>query len=175
MVLTYTEMCAIHALGNTGLNLGLLAAFECCNETPCNLSCADDCSSLSPIRWCSMQRLQYLVARPYLLEGDNTSEQCLEIITGSSKHSAKVAGGISMKTIVRSQLAKLQLACVKGSNPGRLQIPHPALYQYVQQEKHSMTRSTFLHEASIRYLIVFGGISGVLSAMYVVPKLLTEF
>ena len=121
-----------------------------------------------------MQRLQYLVARPYLLEGDNTSEQCLEIITGSSKHSAKVAGGISMKTIVRSQLAKLQLACVKGSNPGRLQIPHPALYQYVQQEKHSMTRSTFLHEASIRYLIVFGGISGVLSAMYVVPKLLTE-
>ena len=79
-----------------------------------------------------------------------------------------------MKTTVQHQLRQLQITFEPGSNPGRVQIPYGALLQHVQQEQRSLTTSAFLHEASLRYLMVFGGVSGVLAATYVIPKLLTE-
>lgn len=98
----------------------------------------------------------------------------LAIITGSGKHSHTSTTPAGMKTVVKNLLIQLGLPCEAGTNPGRLQIPYDALYKYVQQEQHSSILSTFLHEASLRYLILFGGVSGLCAAMYVIPKLLIE-
>lgn len=123
-----------------------------------------------------VQRLQYLARHPDLLNKQDSLDPSLGlvIVTGIGKNSFPGrAGDGSMKVAVQNQLQHLQLPCEAGSNEGRVQVPYDALYQYVQQEQRSSKLSTFLHEASLRYLMVFGGVSGVLAATYVVPKLLT--
>ena len=121
-----------------------------------------------------MQRLQYLAEHPELLDTRNSLKPNLVVITGIGKNSFTSCTLESMKTAVQNQLQHMQLPCHPGSNEGRVQIPYEALYQFIQQEQRSSKLSTFLHGASLRYLMVFGGMSGVLAATYVVPKLLTD-
>ena len=117
-----------------------------------------------------MQRLAFLVANPGLLHFGKGRQ--LVIVTGIGRNSFTPQDIGSMKAAVCDQLDHLQLPWEPGSNPGRVHIPHSALCQYVKQEQQSLNASTLLHRASIRYLMVFGGMSGVVAAMYVVPKLL---
>lgn len=123
---------------------------------------------------CLLQRLQYFVGRPELLNiQDPIFMRDLAIITGIGKNSftgSKPAD--SMKIAVQQHLLHLQLPCRIGSNEGRVYVPYNALCQYVQQEQRSSLLSTFVHEASLRYLMVFGGVSSILAATYVIPKLL---
>lgn len=121
-----------------------------------------------------MQRLQYLVGKPDLLEDPRSKGQPLVIITGIGRNSFTGVTAESMKAEVHNQLLQMELPCEPGSNRGRLHISFEALYQYVQQDKRSSTLSAFLHEASIRYLMVFSGVSGLLAATYVIPKVLAN-
>ena len=98
----------------------------------------------------------------------------LVVITGIGKNSFTSSISGSMKTAVQNQLQHMQLPCQPGSNDGRVQVPYEALNQFIQQEQRSSKLSTFLHGASLRYLMVFGGVSSVFAATYVVPKLLTD-
>ena len=120
-----------------------------------------------------VQRLQYFAGKPELLSGpEPLPKRDLIIITGIGKNSFTAKPADSMKTAVQQQLLQLKLPCKAGSNGGRVYVPYEALCQYVRQEQRSSTLSTFLHEASLRYLMVFGGVSGIFAATYVVPKLL---
>ena len=122
-----------------------------------------------------MQRLQYLAEHPELINNiTSTLKPSLVIITGIGKNSFTSSTLDSMKTTVQNQLQHMQLPCQAGSNEGRVQVPYEALHQFVQQEQQSSKLSTFLHGASLRYLMVFGGLSGVFAATFVVPKLLAE-
>lgn len=118
-------------------------------------------------------RLQYFAGKPELLTHPSTlPKHDLVIITGIGRNSFTPAPADSMKTAVQQQLLLLKLPCKIGSNEGRVYVPFEALFQYVRQEQRSSTLSTFLHEASLRYLMVFGGVSSIVAATYVIPKLL---
>lgn len=120
-----------------------------------------------------VQRLQYFAGKPELLTHPSTlPKHDLVIITGIGRNSFTPAPADSMKTAVQQQLLLLKLPCKIGSNEGRVYVPFEALFQYVRQEQRSSTLSTFLHEASLRYLMVFGGVSSIVAATYVIPKLL---
>lgn len=120
-----------------------------------------------------VQRLQYLAEHPELLKEINSFKPSLEVITGIGRNSFSGRDNDSMKTAVQNQLRHMQLLCQPGSNEGRVQVPYEALCQFVQQEQYSWRLDTFLHGASLRYLMVFGGVSGAFAATYVIPKLLT--
>ena len=120
------------------------------------------------------QRLDFYVARPYLFQTGQKSKPDLQIVTGIGRHSHASVEAKSMQHMVQRLLTQLKLPYGPGRTAGRVQIPHAALCQYVQQQVQSSAISTFLHEASFRYLMVFGSVSMVCAAMYVTPKLLTE-
>lgn len=121
-----------------------------------------------------VQRLQYLAEHPELLNETPSLKPSLVVITGIGRNSFTSSTRDSMKTAVQNQLQHMQLPCQAGSNEGRVQVPYEALYQFVQQEQQSSKLSTFLHGASLRYLMVFGVVSGAFAATYVVPKLLAD-
>ncbi|KAL3153853.1 hypothetical protein ABBQ32_013426 [Trebouxia sp. C0010 RCD-2024] len=118
-------------------------------------------------------RLQFFARNPELLSGPGPlPKRDLIIITGIGRNSFTSTPADSMRTAVQQQLVLLKLPCKVGTNEGRVYVSHEALFQYVRQEQRSSTLRTFLHEASLRYLMVFGGVSGIFAATYVIPKLL---
>ena len=120
-----------------------------------------------------VQRLQYLLSKPELVKQGDANKRGLAIITGIGRNSYAGNDTESMKTIIKKQLQQLQLQFVVGQNDGRILIPFDALYQYVQQEQRYSALSTFMHGATLRYLMVGSGVSGLVAAMYVVPKLMS--
>lgn len=118
------------------------------------------------------RRLDFYVARPFLFRTGQRLKPNLQIVTGIGRHSHASVEAKSMQHMVKRLLTQLKLPYEPGRTAGRVQVPHAALCQYVQQQVQSSAISTFLHEASFRYLMVFGSVSGVCAAMYVIPKLL---
>ena len=119
-----------------------------------------------------MQRLQYLVTNPNLVI-DAADDTGLEIITGVGRHTYETQS-FALKVAVEQVLQRRNLAYQQGSNAGIVRVPLPSLQRFTQLELRQDLVSKFLHGAGWRYLTVFGGIFGAVSAVYVVPKILLQ-
>ena len=102
---------------------------------------------------------------------DAVDDTGLEIITGVGKHTQEGRSFV-LKMAVEQLLQRRKLAYQQGSNAGTVRVPLPSLQRFTQLELRQDLISKFLHDAGWRYLTVFGGIFGAVSAVYVVPKLL---
>ncbi|DBA95931.1 TPA: hypothetical protein ACH3X1_001456 [Trebouxia sp. C0004] len=119
-------------------------------------------------------RLEYFVDEPNLFRAGRRLKPNFLIITGQGTHSHVSVAADSMQTVVTNALENIQLVYrFQKHRPGNVQVQYDALCKYARQEAQSSAVSTFLHEASFRYLMVFGGVSGLCGAMYVIPKLLS--
>lgn len=119
-----------------------------------------------------MQRLQYLVTQPDLVE-DAVDDKGLEIITGIGRHTREGRTFV-LKAAVQQVLQQHRVKFLKGSNAGIVRVPLPSLQRFIQLESQQRLISEFLHGAGWRYLAVFGGLFSAVSAMYVVPQLLLQ-
>jgi len=123
-----------------------------------------------------LQRLEFLVDEPHLFQAGSYFKPNFHIITGKGSHSHASVAADSMQTVVTNLLENIQLPYVSAKHaPGVVQVQYDALCKFVRQEAQSSAVSTFLHEASFRYLMVFGGVSGLCGATYVIPKLLSVY
>jgi hypothetical protein len=136
------------------------------------------CHEATDIFWPVLQRIEYLVDRPDLFQAaaGRQLRPTFLIITGQGSHSHVSVAADSMQTAVTNLLENIQLPyTVSRQLPGNVHVPHDALCRYARQKAQSSAVSTFLHEASFRYLMVFGGVSGLCGATYVIPKLLSVY
>lgn len=121
-------------------------------------------------------RLEHLTDEPDLFQAGRQLRPTLLIITGQGSHSHASVAANSMQTVVTNLLENIQLPyTVPKQSPGNVHVLHDALCKYARQKAQSSAVSTFLHEASFRYLMVFGGVSGLCGATYVIPKLLSVY
>lgn len=126
--------------------------------------------------WPVLQRLEYIMDRPDLLQAGRQFRPTFLIVTGRGTHSHVSVAADSMQTVVTNLLRNIQLPYfISKQLPGNVHVTHDALGKYARQKGLSSAVSTFLHEASLRYLMVFGGVSGLCGATYVIPKLLSVY
>lgn len=95
----------------------------------------------------------------------------LEIVVGTGQHSH---GAAVLRDTVADILSSKGIAFQQHRNRGRLLVRGEDLRRYVEAEKNSEYRNRFFHMASMQYFVVGLGLSAVLSAIYVVPLILTH-
>ncbi len=129
------------------------------------------CHEATDLFWPVLQRLEYIMDKPELFQAGRQLRPTFLIITGQGSHSHVSVAADSMQTVVTNLLENIQLPYTVSKHlPGNVHVSHDALCKYARQKAQSSAVSTFLHEASFRYLMVFGGVS-----TYVIPKLLSVY